>query len=53
MKPESSKFVEQANVVLARADLMLTVGLNEDAARAAYLASFHVAQAHCIGTSEI
>ena len=25
---------------------MLTVSLNEDAARAAYLASFHVAQAY-------
>jgi uncharacterized protein (UPF0332 family) len=46
MKPESAKFVDQANIVLARADLMLTVSLNEDAARAAYLASFHVAQAY-------
>ena len=45
MKPESAKFIDQANIVLARADLMLTVNLNEDAARAAYLASFHVAQA--------
>jgi uncharacterized protein (UPF0332 family) len=47
MKPESAKFIEQANIILARADLMLSVGLNEDAARSAYLASFHVAQA-CI-----
>ena len=46
MKPEAAKFVDQANIVLARADLMLTVSLNEDAARAAYLASFHVAQAY-------
>jgi uncharacterized protein (UPF0332 family) len=46
MKPESAKFVEQANIVLARADIMLNVGLNEDAAREAYLASFHVAQAY-------
>jgi uncharacterized protein (UPF0332 family) len=46
MKPESAKFVQQANIVLARADIMLTANLNEDAARAAYLASFHVAQAY-------
>jgi uncharacterized protein (UPF0332 family) len=45
MKPESAKFVTQANIVLARADVMLKVGLNEDAAREAYLASFHAAQA--------
>src|SRR5271170_6673695 len=46
MKPEAAKFIDQASIVLARADLMLTVSLNEDAARAAYLASFHVAQAY-------
>ena len=46
MKPESARFVEQANIVLTRADIMLTVGLNEDAAREAYLASFHVAHAY-------
>ena len=46
MKPESARFVEQANIVLGRADIMLSVGLNEDAAREAYLASFHVAQAY-------
>jgi uncharacterized protein (UPF0332 family) len=46
MKPEAAKFIDQANIVLARADLMLTVNLNEDAARAAYLASFHAAQAY-------
>jgi uncharacterized protein (UPF0332 family) len=46
MKPEVAKFIDQATIVLARADLMLTVSLNEDAARAAYLASFHVAQAY-------
>jgi uncharacterized protein (UPF0332 family) len=38
--------VEQANIVLRRADTMLEAGLNEDAARAAYLACFHVAQAY-------
>jgi uncharacterized protein (UPF0332 family) len=46
MKPESARFIDQANVVLGRADVMLKVGLNEDAARAAYMAAFHVAQAY-------
>jgi uncharacterized protein (UPF0332 family) len=46
MRPESVKFIEQANIVLVRADIMLNVSLNEDAARLAYLASFHVAQAY-------
>ena len=46
MKAESVAFLDQAGIVLARADLMLSVGLNEDAARAAYLACFHVAQAY-------
>jgi len=46
MTPQAVQFVEQASVVLGRADRMLAVGLNEDAARAAYLACFHVAQAY-------
>ena len=46
MKPESARFVEQANIILRRADIMLNAKLNEDAAREAYLASFHVAQAY-------
>lgn len=46
MKAESAAFLDQADIVLARAGLMLSVGLNEDAARAAYLACFHVAQAY-------
>jgi uncharacterized protein (UPF0332 family) len=46
MKPQSAKFVEQASIVLDRADRMLAAALNEDAARAAYLACFHVAQAY-------
>ena len=46
MKPESARFIEQAGIVLARADIMLGVGLNEDAAREAYMISFHVAQAY-------
>lgn len=46
MKPEAGQYIGQAHIVLARADVMLTVSLNEDAARAAYLACFHVAQAY-------
>ena len=46
MKAESTAFVSQADVLLARAALMLSVGLNEDAARETYLACFHVAQAY-------
>jgi uncharacterized protein (UPF0332 family) len=45
VKPESMKFIEQANIVIGRADIMLKAGVNEDAARSAYMASFHVAQA--------
>ncbi len=45
MRPESSAVLRQADVMLGRADLMLSVGLNEDAAREAYMACFHVAQA--------
>jgi uncharacterized protein (UPF0332 family) len=46
MKPESARFIEHANIVLGRADIMLSVSLNEDAAREAYLACFHTAQAY-------
>lgn len=46
MKPESAKYIEQANIVLSRAAIMLNAGLNEDAGRAAYLACFHVAQGY-------
>jgi uncharacterized protein (UPF0332 family) len=46
MKDESVAFLGQADVVLGRAERMLSAGLNEDAARAAYLACFHVAQAY-------
>jgi len=45
MKPEATRFVDQANIMLARAEIMLRAGPNEDAARAAYLAGFHAAQA--------
>ena len=45
VKPESTEFVDKAHR-FGRADRMLAVGLNEDAARTAYLACFHVAQAY-------
>ena len=46
MKIKSAAFLDQADVMLTRAERMLSVGLNEDAARATYLACFHVAQAY-------
>ncbi len=46
MTPEAAQFIQHANTVLERADVMLSAGLNEDAARTAYLASFHMAQAY-------
>jgi uncharacterized protein (UPF0332 family) len=44
--PEATLFIERANIVLGRAGVMLEAGLNEDSAWAAYIASFHVAQAY-------
>jgi uncharacterized protein (UPF0332 family) len=46
MKPESARFAEQARIVLVRASRMLAGELAEDAGRAAYIASFHCAQAY-------
>ena len=46
MKPESARFVAQANIMPAGPTSCWGVGLNEDAAREAYLASFRVAQAY-------
>ena len=45
MKPQAAAFLEKSRELLARADKMLGVGLNEDAGRTAYLAAFHAAQA--------
>ncbi len=39
MTPEAALFIQRANTVLDRAAVMLKAGLNEDAARPAYLAS--------------
>jgi uncharacterized protein (UPF0332 family) len=44
--PQAAPFIRHANTVLERADVMLRAGQNEDAARTAYLASFHMAQAY-------
>ena len=49
---ESTKFIEQAQLLIARADVMLTVSLHEDAARASYLACFHAAQAYIFERTE-
>jgi uncharacterized protein (UPF0332 family) len=45
VKAESATFLQQAQVILGRAERMLAAQLHEDAARAAYLACYHVAQA--------
>ena len=45
MKPETAQFLDNARKMLKRGRLMLEVPLYEDAARAAYLACFHAAQA--------
>ena len=45
MKPETERFADQANA-------MLGAGLPEDAARASYLANFHMAQALIYETTE-
>lgn len=46
MRDESAAFLAHAEVLLGRADVMLSVNLNEDAAREAYMASFYAAQAY-------
>jgi uncharacterized protein (UPF0332 family) len=43
--PEAERFLGKARKHLGRARVMLSVDLHEDAGRAAYLASFHAAQA--------
>lgn len=45
MTPEAAGFLRKARRYLERARIMLGVNLHEDAGRAAYLASFHAAQA--------
>lgn len=45
MTPEVGDYLDKARKHLEHAGVMLGVGLNEDAGRAAYLAGFHAAQA--------
>lgn len=45
MTSETARFLQKAENHLERGHIMLGVGLNEDAARASYLAAFHAAQA--------
>lgn len=45
MTPEASRFLEKANRLLAQAEIMLSVHLNDAAGRTAYLAGVHAAQA--------
>lgn len=45
MTPEADRFLQNAEKHLERGDTMLRVQLNDEAARAAYLAAFHAAQA--------
>jgi uncharacterized protein (UPF0332 family) len=45
LTPEARRFLAKAGELLERATTVLSVGLNEDAGRTAYLAGFHAAQA--------
>lgn len=45
MTPEAARFLEKARKLLADAEVMLRVGLDDAAGRTAYLAGFHAAQA--------
>jgi uncharacterized protein (UPF0332 family) len=46
VKPETVEFIAYAIKLLGDADKMLDTGLNDHAARTAYLACFHVARAY-------
>jgi uncharacterized protein (UPF0332 family) len=50
--PEASRFLDKARKLLEHATTMLSVGLNEDAGRTAYLAGFHAAQAFIFETTQ-
>jgi uncharacterized protein (UPF0332 family) len=45
LKPQTSAFLDKSQGLLAQADTMLKVGLNDAAGRMAYLAELHAAQA--------
>jgi len=46
MTPETKQFLDKAQRLLAEAEAMLGIGLNEAAGRTSYLAGFHAAQAY-------
>ncbi len=46
MKPETAEFIAYAIKLLGDADKMLDTGLDDHAARTAYLACFHMARAY-------
>lgn len=50
MKPQTVAFLEKSRELLDHADKMLSINLNEDAGRTAYLAGFHAAQAFIFET---
>jgi uncharacterized protein (UPF0332 family) len=45
VKPETASYLEKAQTLLAEADAIFDIHLNEAAGRTAYLAGFHAAQA--------
>jgi uncharacterized protein (UPF0332 family) len=45
VKPEAASYLDKARTLLAEAEAMLGIHLNEAAGRTAYLAGFHAAQA--------
>jgi uncharacterized protein (UPF0332 family) len=50
--PEASRFLAKARKLLEHAATMLSVSLNEDAGRTAYLAGYHAAQAFIFDTTQ-
>jgi uncharacterized protein (UPF0332 family) len=45
VKPQARQYLDKANLLLNDASTMLSVQLNEQAGRTAYLPGFHAAQA--------
>lgn len=45
MKPETAKALDKARTCLTKAEQMLAIDLADEAARSAYMAAFHAAQA--------
>jgi uncharacterized protein (UPF0332 family) len=45
VKPESQAYLDKARQTLAHARAILTIGLGDEAGRAAYLTALHAAQA--------